>query len=198
VVLLTYRPDSSVLTSPYLEAYSWTEEQYELLQAAQNADRVLATVLFTDLVGSTTEAARRGDREWRRLLDRHDELARQLTDRWRGRVVKSTGDGILATFDAPTRALRCAFDLQSAVARLGLKIRAAIHTGEIEQRDGDIGGIAVHIAARVLGEASANQVVITRTVIDLATGTDLDFTPLGKVGLQGVPGTWDLFEASLR
>jgi class 3 adenylate cyclase len=81
---------------------------------------------------------------------------------------------------------------------LGLKIRAAIHTGEIEQRDGDIGGIAVHIAARVLGEASANQVVITRTVIDLATGTDLDFTPLGKVGLQGVPGTWDLFEASLR
>jgi class 3 adenylate cyclase/dihydrofolate reductase len=198
VVLLTYRPDSSVLTSPYLEAYSWTEEQYELLQAAQNADRVLATVLFTDLVGSTTEAARRGDREWRRLLDRHDELARQFADRWRGRVVKSTGDGILATFDAPTRALRCAFDLQSAVAKLGLKIRAAIHTGEIEQRDGDIGGIAVHIAARVLGEASANQVVITRTVIDLATGTDLDFTPLGKVGLQGVPGTWDLFEASLR
>ena len=121
-----------------------------------------------------------------------------MAERWRGRVVKGTGDGILATFDAPTRALRCAFDLQAALAKLGLKIRAAIHTGEIELRDGDIGGIAVHIAARVLGEAGANQVVITRTVIDLATGSDLNFSPRGKVELQGIPGTWELFEASLR
>lgn len=198
VVLLTYRPETKVPTSPFVETYSWTEEQHQLLQAAQHAERVLATVLFTDLVGSTTEAAARGDRAWRRVLDRHDDLARQLVDRWMGRIVKGTGDGILATFDAPTRALRCAFDLQGAIGKLGLTIRAAIHTGEIERRDGDIGGIAVHIASRVLGEAGPNQIVVTRTVTDLATGTGLMFEPLGSVTLQGVPGSWDLFEAAPR
>jgi class 3 adenylate cyclase len=114
----------------------------------------------------------------------------------RGRLVKSTGDGILATFDAPTRALRCAFELNRALSDLGLEIRSAIHTGEIESRDDEIGGIGVHIASRVLGGSGGGQVVVTRTVRDLATGTDLRFDPLGSVTLRGVPGEWELFRAS--
>jgi class 3 adenylate cyclase len=111
-------------------------------------------------------------------------------------LVKSTGDGILATFDAPTRALRCAFGLTAGLGEFGLAIRSAIHTGEIEFRDDDIGGIGVHIAARVLAQAGDGEVVITRTVRDLVTGTDLAFTLLGAVGLRGVPGEWELFTAS--
>jgi class 3 adenylate cyclase len=159
---------------------------------------VLATVLFTDLVDSTGRAAELGDRAWRRLLDRHDEVARSEVNRWMGQFVKSTGDGILATFDAPTRALRCAFDLDEALAGIGLDVRVAIHTGEIERREADVGGIAVHIAARALGEAGARQVVVTRTVLDLVTGTDLAFTSLGAVSLRGVPGLWELFRASVK
>jgi class 3 adenylate cyclase len=111
--------------------------------------------------------------------------------------VKSTGDGILATFDAPTRALRCAFDLREAMSRLGLEMRAAIHTGEIERRDLDVGGIGVHIASRALDVAGPGQIVVTRTVRDLATGTDLGFDPLGSVSLRGIPAPWELFLASL-
>ena len=131
------------------------------------------------------------------MLDRHDEVARTEVNRWIGQFIKSTGDGILATFDAPTRALRCAFELQEAFARMGLEMRAAIHTGEIERREADIGGIAVHIAARTLGVAGAGKVVVTRTVRDLATGTDLAFAAIGLVGLRGIPGEWELFEATL-
>jgi class 3 adenylate cyclase len=131
-------------------------------------------------------------------LDRHDTVARAAVERFRGHLVKTTGDGILATFDAPTRALRCAFGLNEALADLGLGIRAAIHTGEIEIRDQDVGGIGVHIAARALVEAGDRQVIVTRTVRDLATGIDLVFAPLGSVGLRGVPGEWELFEASIR
>jgi class 3 adenylate cyclase len=116
-------------------------------------------------------------------------------ERFHGRFVKSTGDGVLATFDAPTRALRCAFGLMDAVADLELRIRAAVHTGEIEMLDGDVGGIGVHIASRVLGEAGEHRVVVTRTVRDLATGTDLVFEPLGSASLRGLPGEWELFEA---
>ena len=118
-------------------------------------------------------------------------------DRWHGRFVKNTGDGLLATLDAPTRALRCAFELHEPLAALGLEIRAAIHTGEIEMRDEDVGGIGVHIAARALTEAGPSRVVVTRTVHDLATGTDLSFASLGSVGLRGVPGQWELFEARI-
>jgi class 3 adenylate cyclase len=165
-------------------------------QAAQNADRVLATVLFTDIVGSTRQAATLGDQGWRRLLDRHDRVAHAEVERFRGRFVKSTGDGILATFDAPTRALRCAFGLAAGLGQFGLAIRSAIHTGEIEFRDDDIGGIGVHIAARALAQAGEGEVVVTRTVRDLVTGTDLAFSPLGAVGLRGIPGEWELFAAS--
>ena len=198
VVLLVYHPASEMPTSRYAEPgqYAWTTEQVRSLQAAQNTDRVLATVLFTDIVDSTQRAADLGDREWRRLLDRHDQVSRAEVTRWHGTYVKSTGDGLLATFDAPTRALRCAFALRESLAALGLEIRAAIHTGEVEMREGDIGGIGVHIASRALAEAGAQEVIVTRTVRDLATGTDLAFQPRGVVGLRGVPGEWELFGAS--
>jgi class 3 adenylate cyclase/dihydrofolate reductase len=196
VVVHTYQPSEQAPSSEYVESFAWTNEQLRSLQAAQNPDRVLATVLFTDIVDSTRRAAALGDRQWRQLLDRHDRAARTEVERFRGRYVKSTGDGILATFDAPTRALRCAFELNDALAGIGLDIRAAIHTGEIEIRDDDVGGIGVHIAARALSAAGDRKVIATRTVRDLATGTDLVFNSLGAVGLRGVPGEWELFEAS--
>lgn len=196
VTLLTYQPADRAPSSRYVEAYAWTQEQMQSWQAAQNADRVLATVLFTDIVASTEQAAALGDHRWRRLLDRHDRVARAEVERFRGRFVKSTGDGILATFDAPTRALRCALGLNTALGEFGVAIRSAIHTGEIEVRDKDVGGIAVHIAARALGRAGEREVVVTRTVRDLATGTDLGFRSLGAVGLAGIPGEWELFAAS--
>jgi class 3 adenylate cyclase/dihydrofolate reductase len=197
-VLLVYEPGTEEPEGKYVEAYAWTTEQVESLHAAMDTDRVLATVLFTDIVDSTGRAAALGDRAWRQLLDRHDEITRTEVERWHGKLVKSTGDGCLATFDAPTRALRCAFALRSALGRQGLDIRAAIHTGEVELRGNDIGGIGLHIASRALSEAGARQVVVTRTVRELATGTDLEFTSLGTVGLRGVPGQWELFEASER
>jgi class 3 adenylate cyclase/dihydrofolate reductase len=197
VVALTYVPRREVPTSDFAERYVWTDEQVESLHAAQDVDRVLATIMFTDIVDSTARAAELGDRPWRRLLDRHDDAARTEVERWHGRVVKMTGDGVLATFDAPTRALRCAFALRNSLGRAGLDIRAAIHTGEVELRDADVGGIGVHIASRALAEAKPRAVIVTRTVRDLATGTDLTFTPLGGVGLRGVPGQWELFEASI-
>lgn len=178
--------------------YAWTADHLDRFRAAEETDRVLATVLFTDIVESTAVAARLGDREWRRLLGRYEETARAEVQRWRGEVVKATGDGVLARFDSPSRALRCALAMCSASARLGLELRAAIHTGEIEIRGGDIGGIAVNIASRVLASAGSGQVVVTRTVRDLATGVDLAFEALGESTLRGVPGQWELFAASSR
>ncbi len=177
---------------------TWTSEQVEYFRAAEDMDRVLATVLFTDIVDSTGRAAAMGDRDWRRTLDRHDEAARSEVKRWGGQLVKSTGDGILARFDAPTRALRCALTLRGVARRLDLELRAAIHTGEIEVRGDDIGGIAVNIASRVLNQAGNGQVVVTRTVRDLVIGADIEFSPLGAVSLRGVPDQWELFTASTR
>ncbi len=196
VVSLVYQPEERVPTSRYVAEYTWTQEQISALHAAQDTTRVLATILFTDIVDSTGRAAAMGDRAWRNLLDRHDEVARAEVDRWHGHIVKGTGDGILATFDAPTRALQCAFRLRDALAGLGLQIRAGIHTGEVEVRETDIGGIGVHIAARALEAAGEGQVVVTRTVRDLATGTDLAFEALGSLRLRGIPGQWDLFQAT--
>lgn len=196
VVLLTYRPALEAPWSEYEQEYAWTEEHVRSMQAAKDPDRVLASVLFTDIVDSTGRAAAMGDAEWRRLLDRHDRVARSEVEAFRGRLIKSTGDGILATFDAPTRALRCAIGLLERLREIGLSIRAAIHTGEVELRGEDVGGIAVHIASRALAEAGEGRVVVSRTVRDLATGADLTFAPLGSVGLRGVPGDWDLFEVS--
>lgn len=161
-------------------------------------DRVLATVLFTDIVDSTGKAAALGDQRWRDLLDVHDRAARTVVERFGGRLVKSTGDGLLATFDAPTRATRCAMALHEALSSVGLDSRAGLHTGEIELRDTDIGGIGVNIAARILDHAGANEVVVTRTVKELATGSDLVFTPRGSATLRGVPDRWELFGASAQ
>jgi class 3 adenylate cyclase len=196
VVLLTYEPRADAPSGEFVEPFTWTDEQIASWEAAQDADRVLASVLFTDVVDSTGRAAALGDRRWRRLIDRHDRVARAEVDRFHGRVVKTTGDGVLATFDAPTRALRCAFAMIGSLDDAGLGIRAAIHTGEIVMGDGDVGGIGVHIASRLLAEAGEHKVVVTRTVRDLATGADLSFAPLGTTNLRGVPGEWELFEAS--
>lgn len=198
VVLLTYAPAREAPTSRYVEEFAFTEEQVRSLQAAQNLDRVLATILFVDIVSSTKRAAELGDQAWRRLLERYHLVAKAEVDRWMGEHLEITGDGIMATFDAPTRALRCAFNLTRAVTDLGLQIRAAIHTGEVERREGGLGGIGVHIASRALAVAAPNQVIVTQTVRDLATGADLVFKPLGAVDLRGVPRQWELFQASLR
>ena len=197
-VLLTYDRHGAPIPVEETADFVWTDDQIQSLRAAQDTDRVLATVMFTDIVDSTVRAAELGDRQWRRLLDRHDQAAAAEVARWHGQLVKRTGDGILARFDAPTRALRCAFALQAAARRMDIDIRAAIHSGEVELRGDDLGGIGVHIAARALAAAAAGQVVITRTVRDLATGTDLEFRSLGTVRLRGVPGQWELFEAALR
>jgi class 3 adenylate cyclase len=198
VVLLTYVPEREEPTSPYVEEYSWTREQVRSLQAAENVDRVLATVLFTDVVDSTGRAVALGDKAWRQLIDRHDEIARAELHRWMAQHVEITGDGVMATFDTPTRALRCAFGMIDGMADLGLQIRAGIHTGEVERRDSGFGGIGVHIGSRVLAAAGPSQVLVTRTVRDLAAGTDLAFAPIGAVALRGVPGEWELYEATLR
>ena len=132
--MLTYRPTDRAPSSRYVDTFAWTGEQMRSWQAAQDAERVLATILFTDIVRSTEQAAAIGDQRWHRLLDRHDEVARTEIDRFRGRLVKSTGDGILATFDAPTRALRCAFALTDALGDVGLGIRSAIQGGDRDPR----------------------------------------------------------------
>jgi class 3 adenylate cyclase/dihydrofolate reductase len=197
VVLLSYEPEREAPTGPYVEAFTWTQEQVRSLEAAEDVDRILGAILFTDVVDSTGRAAAMGDRAWKKLLDRHHEVVRAETTRWLGRNLEFTGDGTMAVFDAPTRALRCAFGLVTELQTLGIEIRAGIHAGEIERREAGLGGIGVHIAARVLGQAGAGQVLVTRTVRDLATGTDLAFAPIGAIALRGVPGEWELFEASL-
>jgi class 3 adenylate cyclase/pimeloyl-ACP methyl ester carboxylesterase len=155
--------------------------------------RVLATVLFTDIVGSTERAAELGDRRWRELLQVHDDLAGRLVDRWGGRLVKTTGDGILATFDGPGRAVGCAVAVRDELRGVGMRIRAGLHAGEVELRDGDVGGIAVHIAARVLAAAGPGEVLVSRTVRDLVTGSDMVLEDRGAHHLKGVEGAWQLF-----
>jgi class 3 adenylate cyclase len=154
--------------------------------------RALRTVLFTDMVASTQHAAATGDERWRAVLHRFGEITADLTQRFGGTVVKSTGDGHLATFDGPTQAIRCAEALCADAESLGIQIRAGIHTGECELLDNDIGGIAVHIAARILGHAGAGEILVSRTVRDLVVGSGTGFEDRGSVELRGVPGTWRL------
>ncbi len=160
---------------------------------ARVSDRVLATVLFTDIVASTEQAADVGDREWRRLLERHDEIIRRQLGRFRGREIKTLGDGFLATFDGPARGIECAAAIRDAVRPLGIEIRAGLHTGECELLEDDIGGIAVAIGARVGALASASEVLVSSTVKDLVVGADLVFEDRGSHNLKGVPGDWQLF-----
>lgn len=165
--------------------------------ASPDLERVLATVLFTDIVDSTQRAAQMGDEKWRKLLDQHDRVAGQTVENHRGKLVKSTGDGILATFDGPGRAVRCALSFGAAARQLGLPLRAGLHTGEIEVRGRDIGGITVHAAARVMAQSGSNEVLVSRVVTDLVAGADLKFSERGSFELKGLPGRWDLFAASM-
>jgi class 3 adenylate cyclase len=158
-------------------------------------DRVLATVLFTDIVGSTEHAARLGDRGWRETLRLHEGVVERELARFRGRAVKSMGDGVLATFDGPARAIRCARALARSADALGLKLRAGIHTGEVELIGEDVGGIAVHIGARVSALAGADEVLVSSTVKDLVAGSGIEFDDRGEHALKGVPGEWRVYSA---
>jgi class 3 adenylate cyclase len=181
---------------PWVDADQILDVVEEFLTGVPRApepDRVLATVLFTDIVGSTERAGALGDRKWRAVLDGHDRLARDHIDRFRGRQVKTMGDGVLAIFDGPGRAIRCAGALRDGVRSLGLEIRAGLHCGEVELRGDDIGGIAVHIGARVAGMAGAGQVLVSSTVKDLVAGSGISFSDCGEHQLKGVPGAWKVF-----
>ena len=156
-------------------------------------DRMLATVLFTDIVDSTATAIELGDRRWRELLERHNALVRRELLRFRGREIDTTGDGFLATFDGPARAIRCACAIVDGVHDLGLSIRAGLHTGECELADGKLAGIAVHTGARVAAQAATDEVLVSSTVRDLVAGSGLEFEERGLYELKGIPGKWRLF-----
>jgi class 3 adenylate cyclase len=156
-------------------------------------DRVLATVLFTDIVGSTEQLRRLGDSGWRSLLERHHAAIRAELGRFRGREIDTAGDGFLAAFDGPARAIRCATQIVEAVRPLGLQIRAGLHTGECEVVGDKLVGLAVHIGARVAAEAAPSEVLVSRTVHDLVAGSGVEFKERGAHVLKGVPGTWELF-----
>ncbi len=160
---------------------------------APSADRVLATVLFTDIVGSTAKASELGDQEWKRLLQRHHEAVRRVLERFRGQEVDTAGDGFLATFDGPARAVHAAGAIRDAVRPLGLEIRAGVHTGEVELSGGDVTGIAVHTGARVAALAGPSEVLVSSTVKDLVAGSGIEFEERGEHELKGVPGTWRLY-----
>jgi class 3 adenylate cyclase len=160
---------------------------------AAEPDRVLSTVLFTDIVGSTTRAAELGDSAWRSLLTRHHELVRRELARHRGRELDTAGDGFFASFDGPARGIRCGCAVVEAVKELGLEVRAGLHTGECELVDGKVGGIAVHIGARVAAQAAPGEVLVSSTVKDLVAGSGIGFAERGAVELKGLPGEWSLF-----
>ena len=196
-------PDSKLVIFPGNENLvltgDWerlTDEMEEFLTGARRVrppDRILATVLFTDIVDSTRRAADLGDRRWREVLERHDELVRLHLGRFQGREVKTTGDGFLATFDGPARAIRCAWEINEAVRRLGIGIRAGLHTGECEVRGDDVAGMAVHIGARVGSSAKPGEVLVSSTVKDLVVGSGIEFADRGTHELKGVPGEWHLY-----
>jgi pimeloyl-ACP methyl ester carboxylesterase len=200
-------PNARLVEFPGSDHFFWVGNQDELLDEAERfvkdlgdqeaeLDRVLATVLFTDIVGSTERAAELGDRRWRELLDTHHGRVRALIGRFRGREVDTAGDGFLATFDGPIRAVRCALATTEAVRDLDLQIRAGLHTGEVELAGDAVRGIAVHIGARVAGLAEPSEVLVSSTVKDLVAGSALEFEERGEHSLKGVPGTWRIYRVS--
>jgi pimeloyl-ACP methyl ester carboxylesterase len=196
-------PGARLVELPGTDHLMWTGDADAILDEIESfltgtrrgpePDRVLATILFTDVVGSTELAAARGDRAWRALLDRHHAAVRRELERWRGREVDTAGDGFLATFDGPARAVSCAAAIVRAVRELGLEVRAGVHTGEVELADGGVRGIAVHIGARVAALAAPGEVLVTRTVVDLVAGSGLAFEERGERELKGVPGRWAVY-----
>jgi class 3 adenylate cyclase len=156
-------------------------------------DRILATVMFTDIVGSTQMLAEVGDRGWRDLLQRHHALIRRQLTRYAGREVDTAGDGFFASFDGPARAIRCACSIRDSISDLGIKVRAGLHTGECEVIDGKVAGIAVHIGARVASQAESDEVLVSSTVKDLVAGSGIQFAEKGRAELKGIPGEWSLY-----
>jgi class 3 adenylate cyclase len=180
--------------------HSHTDELSDLFEefltgkhSALDPQRKLATVLFADIVGSTDRAAEMGDRKWRRLLDEHDDIVRDRVERFGGRLVKTTGDGALATFEGPAKAIRCSLGLREQLDGIDVRIRCGIHAGEVEVRGDDVGGIAVHIAARVMGEAEPGEILASSTVKDLVVGSGMKFSDRGTRVLKGVPEEWRLY-----
>jgi pimeloyl-ACP methyl ester carboxylesterase/class 3 adenylate cyclase len=198
-------PGSLIVALPGNEHLPWEGDQQPLLNEIERflkgvrdeaeLDRVLATVLFTDIVGSTAKAAEMGDRAWRELLERHHTIVRGQLGRFRGREVDTAGDGVFATFDGPARAVRCARTIAQAVHELGLDVRAGVHTGEVELVNDGVRGIAVHIGARVAAQAQPGEVLVSQTVKDLVAGSGLKFRERGATELKGVPGQWRLYAA---
>lgn len=198
-------PSASLLLVPGRDYLPWFGDQETLVEEiaafvtgarpAREADRVLATVLFTDLVGSTERVAELGDQRWRALRDEHDQTVRRALERFGGREVDHAGDGFLATFDGPARAVRCALAVVTELARLELHLRAGVHTGEVEVSGAEISGIAVHIGARVAALGKEGEVLVTRTVKDLTVGSGIEFEARGSHELRGVPGEWELYAA---
>jgi class 3 adenylate cyclase len=203
--LAEHIPDAKLVELPGIDNLIWAGDQAAIVaeiqefvtgeRPAAEANRVLATVLFTDIVDSTRRAVDLGDQRWERVLAAHEAANRRLLDRWSGREVKTLGDGLLATFDAPARAVRCAIAMRDAARDLGLEIRAGIHTGEIERRGDDIAGLGVHIAARVLALAGSGEILASSTVRELAAGSGIGFVDRGMRALKGVPGEWHLWVA---
>jgi class 3 adenylate cyclase len=202
--LAEHIPDARYLELPGNDHPPWIGDNSEEISAAieefltgsrppVSVDRVLATVLFTDIVGSTEKAAALGDRRWRDLLDGHHSTIRRNLARFRGNEIKSTGDGFLATFDGPARAVRCACAIVDEIRLLGIQVRAGLHTGECEMSDNDVSGIAVHIGARVTSLAGASEVLVSSTVKDLVAGSGLRFGDRGNRSLKGVPGEWHIY-----
>ena len=193
-------PGSTFVELPGADHLMWTGDADALLDEVEgfltgvrrgpDPDRVLATVLFTDVVGSTETATRVGDRAWRSLLERHHQVVRLALARWRGQEIDTAGDGFLATFDGPARAIRCAVAATEGIRDLGLQIRAGLHTGEVEIAGGDVRGIAVHIGSRVAGLAGPGEVLVSRTVADLVAGSGIVLAERGEYELKGVSGTW--------
>jgi class 3 adenylate cyclase len=194
-------PGARFIEYPGGDAYAWhdppgmsdIEEFLTGRRSAPASDRVLATVLFTDIVGSTEQLSKVGDKHWRSQLEDHDRIVRAGLRRWRGNEIKSNGDGFLATFDGPARAVSCAAEIVDGVASLGLNVRAGLHTGECELRDDDVAGIAVHIAARVMHEAGPSEVLTSSTVKELVAGSGLRFADRGTHALRGVEDEWRLY-----
>jgi class 3 adenylate cyclase len=200
--LAAHIPDAKLVVVPGRDQVVWTTEGDALLDEIEEfltgrrsgvVERVLATVLFTDIVDSTGRAAAMGDQAWRVLLDTHDAIVRDEIRRWDGREVNTTGDGFLSAFESPTQAVRAAQAMVDAARAHGIAIRAGIHTGECERRGEDLAGLTVHIAARVAALAASGEVLVSRTVRDLVSGSELRFVPRGEHELKGVPDTWQLF-----
>jgi class 3 adenylate cyclase len=182
-------PEAEEVVGAVEEFFTGTRRDYEI-------NRVLTTVLFTDIVGSTQRASELGDRRWGELLDAHDRSVRREITRYRGREIKTTGDGFLSAFDGPARAIRCARAVTSSAGQLGLGVRSGLHTGECEVRGDDLAGLAVHIGSRVAALAEPGEVLVSGTVKDLVVGAGIEFEDRGEHDLKGVPGTWKLFTVS--